>query len=154
MPLRSIYGIQFFVLQLKKSCFGKTLFKKYIVFSLCDSLSEGRHGLGSATYSLFWLFLLLPLRIFIPVWYIISASCICRLLVASSSAKNKMSDALKWILILHQLFITHQHVFCLLGSHTNTITDLSLFTKLTPKTHDLSVAFYLTKDNLKNTQFI
>ena len=98
MPLMPIYHVQFLVMQLKKSCVWQTTLKKSLAVHLSNCPSQGRHGVGGATYSLFWLFLLLPLRIFIPVWYIISASCICRLSAASSSAKNKMSDALKWTL--------------------------------------------------------
>lgn len=119
MPLKSIYGINLLIMQLNKASVLAKHFKKKTT-SLFISVMAYLRGActRSATYSLFWLFLLLPLRIFIPVWYITSASCICRLLVASSSAKNKMLNTLKWILILHQLFTKHQHVFCLLRIQT------------------------------------
>ena len=101
--------------------------------------------MGRATYSLLWLFLLLPLRIFIPVWYITSASCICRLFAASSSAENKMSVAFTRI-ILHQLLVRHQNVFLFLGRHASTIHDSSPFQNLTLKIHGFKYGLYLTKD--------
>lgn len=128
MPLKSIYGIKLLIMQLNKASVLAKHFKKKKKTSLFISVMAYLRGActRSATYSLFWLFLLLPLRIFIPVWYITSASCICRLLVASSSAKNKMLNALKWILILHQLFTKHQHVFCLLRIQTQLMMFHSL----------------------------
>lgn len=107
--------------------------------------------MGHATYSLFWLFLLLPLRIFIPVWYIISASCICRLLAASSSAENKTSVAFTWI-ILHQLLVRHQNAFLLLGGHANKIHDCSPFQNLTLKIHGCKYGLYLTKDRTQGNK--
>ena len=95
--------------------------KRCLAIYLSNNLSQRKNGVSRATYSLFWLFLLLPFRIFMPVWYIISASCICRLLAASSSAKNKMSVLVTWI-ILNTLFFKHK-LFLLLSFHTNTIND-------------------------------
>jgi hypothetical protein len=89
-----------------------TVFKKEVLAAYSsNSLCWEKNGL----------FLLLPLRIFIPVWYIISASCICRLLLASSSAKNKMPHAFKRIWIIYQTW----KIILFLDDHTNTINNLS-----------------------------